>query len=288
MANYPEKVYLNGEILDASEAKISVFDRGFLFGDGIYEVMLQINGSFFFGKEHLDRLAECLHKINIDFDVATLPVSIDALLEASGLLEKDCLLYMQVTRGIAPRKHSFPAEIEPTVMLYALAYVLPKINNIPISVITQKDFRWHRCDIKMTSLLGNVMANDMAIQSGSFETVFHRDGIVTEASHSNIFFVKDKIVYTHPANENILNGITRELVIQLCSANGIEIHQEAIAQKDIIKMDEAFLTGTSTQIASVQKIDTHFYYQDNAIGPVTQKLQDLFLNLKNTYTTAKR
>lgn len=283
MANYPEKVYLNGEILDASEAKISVFDRGFLFGDGIYEVMLQINGSFFFGQEHLDRLAECLRKINIDFEVATLTNVIDNLLLASRLHNKDCLLYIQVTRGVAPRKHAFPAQIEPTVMLYALPFVLPKINDKPISMVTQKDFRWHRCDIKMTSLLGNVMANDMAIKEGDYETVFFRDELVTEASHSNIFFVKDNIVYTHPADEHILNGITREIVIQLCKDNTIEIHQEAIAQKDIIKMDEAFLTGTSTQIASIQKIDTHFYYQGNNVGPITRKLQGLFLNLKNTY-----
>lgn len=285
MANYPEKVYLNGEIKEASEAKISVFDRGFLFGDGIYEVMLQIDGSFFFGKEHLGRLADCLQKINIEFEVATLPKIIENLLEASGLHQKDCLLYIQVTRGVAPRKHSFPTNIEPTVMLYALPFVLSEINDKPISVLTQKDFRWHRCDIKMTSLLGNVMANDIAIKGGNYETVFHRDGKITEASHSNIFFVKNDVVYTHPADEHILNGITRELVIQLCIDNGIEIRQEAIAQKNITNMEEAFLTGTSTQIASIQKIDDHLYYQDNEIGMITRKLQGLFLQLKNTYTS---
>lgn len=240
MVNYPEKVYLNGEILEASEAKISVFDRGFLFGDGIYEVMLQINGSFFFGKEHLDRLSDCLQKINIEFDASALPNIIQRLLKASGLLGKDCLLYIQVTRGVAPRKHSFPANVKPTVMLYALSYVLPEINDKSISVVTQKDFRWHRCDIKMTSLLGNVIANDIAIKSGNYETVFHRDDKVTEASHSNIFFVKDEVVYTHPADQHILNGITRELVIQFCIDNGIEIRQEAIDQKEITEMDEAF------------------------------------------------
>jgi len=284
---YPEKVYLNGKILVSSEAKISVFDRGFLFGDGIYEVMLQINGDFFFGKEHLDRFSECLRKINIKFQVETLPDIINKLLADANLIQKDCLLYIQVTRGVAPRKHAFPTQIDPTVMLYALPFILPEVNTKPISVVTQKDFRWHRCDIKMTSLLGNVMANDMAIKGGHYETVFHRDGQITEASHSNIFFVKDDVVYTHPANEHILNGITREIVIQLCIDNDIEIRQEAVDQKDIIKMDEAFLTGTSTQIASIQKIDDYFYYQNNEIGAVTRKLQELFLNLKNTYTSAE-
>ncbi len=283
MANYPEKVYLNGEILDASQAKISVFDRGFLFGDGIYEVMLQINGSFFYGAEHLERLVECLKKINIEFDVSRLPNTIDQLLLASDLQQRDCLLYIQVTRGVAPRIHSFPKRIEPTVMIYVLPFTLPEINNKPISVITDKDFRWHRCDIKMTSLLGNVMANDTAIKGGHYETVFHRDGKVTEASHSNIFFVKNGIVYTHPADENILNGITREIVIQICQENNIRIEEKAILQKDITKMDEAFLTGTSTQIASVQKIDEHIYYEGNTPGETTKKLQLLFLELKNIY-----
>lgn len=284
MANYPQKVYLNGEIIAAAEAKISVFDRGFLFGDGVYEVMLQIDGNFFYGSEHLNRLSNCLEKINIEYDVSKLSIAIKQLLLASKLQEKDCLLYIQISRGVAPRQHSFPNQIEPTVLIYALPFVLPEINDKSISVATMKDFRWHRCDIKMTSLLGNVMANDMAIKAGNYETVFYRNEKITEASHSNIFFIKDNVVYTHPADENILNGITREQVIQLCIDNRIEICEEAIAVNDINTMDEAFLTGTSTQIASIQKIDNHFYYKGNAIGPLTKKLQKLFLQLKNTYS----
>ncbi|MFS4492228.1 aminotransferase class IV [Maribacter sp. 2308TA10-17] len=283
MAGYPEKVFLNGKILAHSEAKISVFDRGFLFGDGIYEVMLQINGNFFFGAQHLKRLDECLKKINIEYDTFNLPESIGKLLEISGLDKKDCLLYIQITRGTAPRKHSFPKNIAPTVFMYALPFILPEINDKPISVITQKDFRWHRCDIKMTSLLGNVMANDTAIKSGHYETVFYRNGNVTEASHSNIFFVQGETVFTHPADEKILNGITREIVIQLCKDNGIPIHEKAIAHEDISKMDEAFLTGTSTQIASIKQIDQHQYFKGSTPGNITQKLQKLFLDLKQNY-----
>ncbi|TMM53753.1 aminotransferase IV [Maribacter algarum] len=285
MAHYPKKVYLNGEILDAENAKISVFDRGFLFGDGIYEVMLQINSNFFYGAEHLKRLAECLEKINIKFDVSSLPDTIEQLLQTCELEDKDCLLYIQVTRGIAPRKHSFPTNIEPTLLMYAIPFILPDINEKPISVVIAKDFRWHRCDIKMTSLLGNVMANDVAIKGGHYETVFYRDGKVTEASHSNIFFVKDGIVYTHPADENILNGITREIVIQLCRESNIPIQEKGILEQDINEMDEAFLTGTSTQIASIQKIDEHAYYEGNEPGVITKKLQLLFLELKNSYVS---
>lgn len=284
MANYPEKVYLNGEILEAQDAKISVFDRGFLFGDGIYEVMLQINGSFFYGKEHLERLSGCLKKINLKFDVSSLLDPIDQLLLASDLKQQDCLLYIQLTRGTAPRRHAFPNSIVPTLMIYALPFVLPDINEKPISVITAKDFRWHRCDIKMTSLLGNVMANDLAIKGGHYEMVFYRDGKITEASHSNIFFVNNGIVYTHTADENILNGITRKIVIQICLEDNIPIEEKAISQEDVSKMEEAFLTGTSTQIASIQKINNHVYYEGNEPGKITKKLQLLFLELKNTYS----
>ncbi len=281
MPEYPSKVYLNGAILDHRDAKISVFDRGFLFGDSIYEVMVQINGSFFLGKEHLERLSGCLEKINIRFDVGILPGKIDSLLDASGLREKDCLLYMQVTRGIAPRKHSYPKDVEPTLMMYATPFSLPGINQDHISVVTREDERWHRCDIKTTSLLGNVMANTFAAEQDAYEAVFIRDGRVTEASHCNIFFVKDKVVYTHPADVFILNGITRIAVIQLCKDLNIDIREAAISAEDIPNMDEAFLTGTTTQIASIRQIDDHFYYKGEEPGPITRKLQESFLELKN-------
>lgn len=283
MANYPKKVYLNGEIINASDAKVSVFDRGFLFGDGIYEVMVKVNGDFFFGAAHLARLANCLKKVSIKFDITSLQEKIDALLKASDLVSEDCLLYIQVTRGVAPRQHSFPKGIAPTLMMYAIPFTLPDVNLILASVVSQPDFRWHRCDIKMTSLLGNVMANDFAIQHNNYEAVFHRDGQMTEGSHSNLFFVKDGVVYTHPSNELILNGITREIVLKLCRDANILYREEAISLENINQMDEAFLTGTSTQIASIKKFDEHLFY-DNKPGEVTKKLQELLLELKRNYT----
>lgn len=284
MANFPKKVYLNGEIRNSSEAKISVFDRGFLFGDGIYEVMVQINGHFFFGAEHIARLANCLQKVNIEFDTASLQDNIDDLLKASELKSEDCLLYIQVTRGVAPRKHAFPKDTAPTVMMYAVPFSLPEVNAQLVSVVSQVDIRWHRCDIKMTSLLGNVMANTHASQNGHYEAVFHRDGKMTEGSHSNLFFVKDGVVYTHPADEHILNGITREIVLKLCRDSHIPYREEAIAFDNMNNMDEAFLTGTSTQIASIKKMDEHEYYDGDRPGAITQKLQELFLQLKRNYT----
>ena len=280
MSHYPDKVYLNGEILPSEKAQVSVFDRGFIFGDGIYEAMAQINGAFFYEEAHLSRLAEGLVKIGIRYEVDQIPKEINRLLQATDLIGKDCFLYIQITRGVAPRQHSFPKDIAPTVFMYALPKVLPDINSTHAKVITREDFRWSRCDIKMTSLLGNVMLNEEAMQNDCFETVLCRNGVVTEASHCNIFFVKDNVVYTHPANEYILNGITRLVVIQLCQELGLELREEAISTDGIYDMDEAFLTGTSTQIASIQQINDHSYYTDSTVGPVTQELQRAFHRLK--------
>ncbi|MDC6405662.1 MULTISPECIES: aminotransferase class IV [Maribacter] len=280
MAQFPEKVYLNGEIIPSEKAQISVFDRGFIFGDGIYEAMAQINGAFFYGEAHLARLAEGLSKINIRYDVGQIPEEVNKLLAATNLIGKDCFLYIQITRGVAPRQHSFPKDIRPTVFMYALPKVLPDINTLHANVITREDFRWSRCDIKMTSLLGNVMLNEEAMQHECYETVLYRSGMVTEASHCNVFFVKDRVVYTHPANEFILNGITRLVVVQLCQELGLELCEEAVAIDSIREMDEAFLTGTSTQIASIRQMDDHVYYQNNNVGPITKMLQAAFLRLK--------
>lgn len=281
--SYPKKVYLNGEIKDADDAKISIFDRGFIFGDSIYEVMVQIGEKFFYKNAHLERLQQGLQKINIDFDTTKLTPEIAKLLHAAELEEEDCMLYIQITRGVAPRQHSYPHNIEPTVMMYAVPKLLPDINNVHANVITRNDFRWSRCDIKMTSLLGNVMLNEEAMQHECFETILHRNGVFTEASHCNVFFVKDNIVYTHPANEFILNGITRIVVIELCKSLHIEVQETPISLSDITSIDEAFLTGTSTQIASIQKIDNHMLYAKDNIGPITRKLQEGFLTLKKNH-----
>lgn len=280
MSHYPTKVYLNGEIVDYQDAKISVFDRGFLFGDGVYEVMNQVNGAHFYGRDHLDRLASCLKKIAIDFDHSKLSEKIDALLNASKLNDKDHLLYIQVTRGVAPRKHAFPKNVVPTLMMYAIPFDLPDINPNHFKVVTIPDTRWHHCDIKVTSLLGNVMANDFAAKNGAYETVLVREGIVTEASHCNVFFVKDQAVYTHPANEHILAGITRNIVLKLCEKLEIPYKEVAISEDEMPSMDEAFLTGTTTQIASIRKIDTHEFYSSDQTGAITRKLQEAFLQLK--------
>lgn len=281
---YPQKVFLNGKIVDSKEAAISVFDRGFLFGDGVYEVMLRINGHLFYGDAHLRRLAESLEKVQINFDSSTLINKINSLLETSDLLKDDSVIYIQVTRGTAPRKHAFPSDTNPTVLMYANPITLPDINENHLVAVTVDDIRWSRCDIKMTSLLGNVMANDYASKNEAYEAVFVRDGRITEASHCNVFFVQDSVVYTHPADAFILDGITRQITLELCADLGFEVREKPIMHADIKNMDEAFLTGTTTQIASLKRIDDHIFYESEQHPPVTKKLQEAYSQLKKGVT----
>lgn len=277
---YPTKVFLNGRIVDLQEAKISVFDRGFLFGDGVYEVMVGQNGQFYFIEDHFKRLQNSLAKVKIDFQVDSLFPHLNALLQSCSIRDEACLLYIQITRGIAPRKHNFPQDASPSVMMYILKKALPGINKSPLSVITSPDKRWLQCDIKMISLLGNVLANQIAVEHKVYETLLYRENKITEGSHCNVFFVKNDVVYTHPADEYILNGITRQKTIDLCKQLGIEVNEKAITVDELYEMDEAFLTGTTTQIASIKKVNDHFYYEGSTPGAVTAQLQKAFKKLK--------
>lgn len=283
--NFPEKVYLNGEIVSAEDAQISIFDRGFLFGDGIYEVMVQLENGMFYKKAHLDRLQENLDKIGIQYDVKEIDNELEALLKASNLSNDSCLIYIQVTRGIAPRKHSYPKEVPATVMMYALPYTLPPINPKHMKAILEPDFRWHRCDIKSISLLGNIMTNETAMEANTDEATLVRNGVVTEGSHTNIFFVKNGTVITHPANEHILNGISRQIVLQLCKNLEIPVIEKPVTEKEIINMDEAFFTGTTTQVASIAQLDEHIFYTNDDVGGVTRKLQEAFAELRTMDST---
>jgi D-alanine transaminase len=277
---FPSFVYLNGEIIQSESATISVFDRGFLFGDGVYEVMAKIGDHFFYQDAHINRLKRSLRELHIEYDVTQLTLQIPKLLEVSGLSGSDCLLYIQITRGVAPRQHAYPNESTPTVLMYAWPKALPEINAELARVVIREDFRWMRSDIKSTSLLGNIMANQFASEQGCYETLFTRNGLFTEASHCNVFFVRDETVYTHPANNFILDGITRIAVLELCKKLNIPIVLEGYPVSKLQRLDEAFLTGTSTQIMSISEIDGDTLNLKSP-GPITQALQEAFKLLKD-------
>lgn len=269
-------VYLNGETLPHGEARVPVDDRGFLFADGIYEVARVYDGRIFMLDDHLRRLAAGLDAIEITFDgVHDLAGVAERLLDENGLREGDATIYIQVTRGAAPRKHAFPpAGTPPTVYVAARPFAQhpPAYFEEGVAAITAPDTRWTRCDIKSVSLLPNVLANQRAQAAGAFEALFVRDGIVVEGAHSNLFAVTDGTLVTYPASNYILPGITRRLVLDLAAALDVTAREGSILAERLYDVDEAFLSGTTTEIMPVVTVDGR-RIGDGRPGPVTRRLQ---------------
>jgi D-alanine transaminase len=249
--------FVDGQFTEKENLKISVEDRGYYFGDGVYEVIKVYEGELFTAEEHLNRLVESAMKIKL-----TIPFTQQQLLEIAKELVQDNQIgtghvYMQVTRGAAPRVHQFPdSAVAPVVIAYAVNNPRPEKaigNGVPVKSVA--DVRWLRCDIKSLNLLGNVLAKQEAFEAGCTEAVLHRDGVVTEGSSSNLFGVKDGKVYTHPANNLILNGITRQVVLKLCREQGIQVEETPFTLDEAFAMDEFFLTSTTSEITPITSID---------------------------------
>lgn len=277
--SYPEIVYFNGEWMKYDQAKISVFDRGFMFGDGIYEVTPFYEGKAFGLNEHLARLQYSMDEIMINLDAASLePIMMEAI-SKSGLSHADAAIYIQVSRGVAPRTHYFPEDVEPSILIYAFPVSLKGFENKQWSVLVSEDLRWHRCDIKSTSLLANIKSNTQSHRLGLDENLLLRDGLFTEGSHSTIFFIKDNVIYTHPEGPHILSGITRKFVIEICVELNVEIKEEAFPFSALNTVDEIFLTGTTTQVIAVSEIFTekNKIYDKPGIGSLTRKIQQAFI-----------
>ena len=251
---YPAEVYLNGKWLKPENAFVSVFDRAFMFGDGIYEVTPFYEGKPFKMEEHLKRVDYCLREMNIEFDTSSLEALMQEALQRSDFSSEDAAVYIQISRGTAPRSHFIPDEIKPTLLVYAFQVNLANFENRFWKVTASEDLRWHRCDIKSTALLANTLANEAAISAGFDEDLLFRNGYFTEGSHTTIFFVKSGTVYTHPEGPHILSGITRKVVIGICRDLDIPIKEEAVAVAELPEVDEIFLTGTTTQVAPVSSL----------------------------------
>lgn len=268
-------VYLNGEYLPHSEARVSVEDRGFLFADGVYEVARVYDGRIFLLDEHLQRLANGLAAIEIAFaGVRDFADVAERLLHENELRNGDATIYIQVTRGAAPRKHAFPpAGTPPTVYMAARPFTQhpPAYFAEGVSAITAPDTRWTRCDIKSVSLLPNILANQRAKAAGAFEALFVRDGIVAEGSHSNLFAVVDGALVTYPASNYILSGITRRLVFDLAAGLDLTAREGPIPLERLYEADELFLSGTTTEIMPVVTVDGRTI-ADGRPGSVTRRL----------------
>jgi D-alanine transaminase len=253
-------IYLNGHFVDAREASVSVNDRGFLFGDGVYEVVRSFNGRMFEGEAHLKRMDHGLRALSIGFPTDRCAELLEIgtrLLRQNGMLEGDATVYMQVTRGAAPRSHAFPVPApEPSVYLFTARFDPPfALRERGASAVTHPDLRWKRCDLKTLNLLPNCLAKQRAVESGATEAVLIRDGLITEGSHSNVFGVVGGVVRTHPKTNDILPGITRELTLRMARERGYEVEETAIRADELPLLEELFLTGTTTDILPIVELD---------------------------------
>lgn len=274
-------VYLNGEWMPLSEARIPVLDRGFIFGDGVYEVIPVYAGRPFRAAQHLARLARSLELLRIPnpHDAAQWMTLIGKLQEANPM--PDQMIYIQVTRGVARRTHAFPGEVTPTVFLMSNPMSLPAAaaTQQGVACITIEDRRWLYCQIKSTSLLGNVLAAQAAADHGVTEAIQLRDGMLTEASASNVWVVKDGAVSAPPKDNQILEGIRYGLIEELCETMGIGFASRPVSREELFAADEVLLSSASKEILPVVTIDGQTIGQGEP-GPV-------FKRLYAAYQTAK-
>jgi len=269
------QVYLNGAYRAAADAFVSIDDRGFLFADGIYEVMIAHRGRLVLAEPHAQRLRAGLKALQLDTAPAGELIAIaEQLLDLNRLRDADALIYAQVTRGSAPRQHAFPPAGTP-VTVYVNAKPMQSkpatCFDDGCAAITVADTRWSRCDIKTTALLPNVLANQAAHAAGAFEALFSRDGVLIEGSHSNLMAVIDGEVVTYPSCNYILTGITRNCVLDLARTLGLPVREGPIFADQLRHVDELFLTGTTVEVMPVTSVDGQAI-ANGSPGPVARRL----------------
>jgi D-alanine transaminase len=252
-----QTVFLNGRFLPIEQASISVLDRGFIFGDGVYEVIPVYSRHAFRLREHLARLEQSLVGLRL-----ANPYSMDKWVElvreliASNTPE-DQSVYLHITRGVAPRDHAFPKNTEPTVFMMSNPLLTPPKEQCEngVSAVSAKDIRWDRCDIKAIALLPNVLLRQLAVDEGAAETVLFRDGILTEGSASNIFAVEKGIILAPPKDKHMLPGITYDVVLELAAANGIPVEIGYFEEARIRAADELWITSSTREILAIISLD---------------------------------
>jgi len=250
-------VYLNGEFLPIEKAYIPVLDRGFIFGDGVYEVIPAYSKHPFRLAEHLSRLQHSLDKVRI-----TNPHSDAEWKRLTGeILQRntgdDQSVYLQVTRGVAKRDHAFPKGVKPTVFMMSTPLVTPApaLVESGVACITAQDYRWLNCDIKSVSLLGNCMLRQLSVDAGAAETILFRDGHLTEASASNVFVVKDGVVLAPPKDHLVLPGITYDVVIEIARAREFQIEVRPVSEAEVRSADEIWVTSSTKEVLAVTTLD---------------------------------
>jgi len=253
-------VFLNGQFLPGEQAKISVLDRGFIFGDGVYEVWRVIEGKLFEHARHDRRLKRGLKSVEIsvpDKEIDALAGVAERLLRENDLTHGEGTFYVEITRGAAPRTHAYPPPgTKPTVFAMVSRFEVPHaLREAGAKAITEADVRWLHCDIKTVQLMPNVMAKQKAQAAGAMEAIFIRDGIVTEGTHTSAFGVKGGELLTHPLSPLILPSITRELILEIAQEQGVRVREEPFTDKELFALDELFVSGTTTDVTPIVEVD---------------------------------
>lgn len=273
----PNIAFVNGKWRPLGAAKVSVEDRGFQFGDGVYELLRTYGGEIFHVEEHLARLEASAKEIEIALPYTARQMEKFIRLGCRKSGYADTKVYIQVTRGAAPRLHSFPSNVKPTVvMTFRKFEPLPeKLRREGVAVISLEDIRWGRCHVKSLNLLPNVMAREQALRAGAFESLFIRNGKVTEGAGSNVFAVFGKKVITPPAGPYILSGITREVVLRAGKKEGLEMIEKELKLPKLYTADELFLTGTTVEVLPIVRLNEKTIGAGMP-GKITQFLSDAF------------
>ncbi len=273
-------VYLNGRLVPLDEAKVSVLDRGFTFGDGVYEVIPVFSGGVFRLDQHLNRLNGNLSEIalKLDYDYAKWAGLIDELL-ASNSMDGDCSVYIQVTRGVGERNHLYESHFTPTVFI--MCRPIPARDFATgIGAITHEDIRWKYCHIKAITLLASVMLKHYARQhAGAHEAILTREGYITEGAASNVFIVKDKVIKTPPKDGRLLPGITRDLVVELIEGSDYDGREIHISEPELLDADEVWITSATMGIAPVIRINEKLIGQGKP-GKVWRHIDDSYQKFK--------
>ena len=282
----PESLcHLDGEFLRLCDAKVSVLDRGFIFGDGIYEVIPVYGRRLFRFEQHMARLERNLGKVRIanPHDRAAWLALVRRLVAAQAA--EDQLVYIQVTRGVAPRDHVMPPDIAPTVFAMSNPMKPPTADqrHHGVACVTARDFRWERGDIKSTSLLGNVLARQMSADHGAVETILFRDGWLTEASSSNVWIAHEGALLGPPMSEHVLQGIRVDLLVELCEEEGIACNLRPIAEADVRVADEIMLTSATKEVLPVTRLDG----EPVGHGALRGKPGPIYARLHEAYQRAK-
>jgi D-alanine transaminase len=284
-----QTVFLNGEFLPIAEAKVPVLDRGFIFGDGVYEVVPVYSKVPFRLEEHLARLERSLAAVGIrnPYSREQWKGFVASIVERQPF--EDQGVYFQVTRGVAKRDHAFPKNAEPTVFMMSNPLVPPPpaLVDKGASAITARDNRWLRCDIKSISLIGNVLLRQLSAEADAVETILFRDGKLTEASSSNVFVVKAGAIQSPPKNELILPGITYDVVVELAHAHHMALELRAITEAEVRAADELWVTSSSKEVLAVVQLDGSAV-GDGRPGPVFRRMYQHYQDFKRKVMRAGR